>query len=158
MSRAFVKEADSDTPEELPERPISAHPNFVTARGLHLIDTTLQQLESDREAAKAADDTSALARINRDLRYWQQRKASAQLVAIDAAPSKVRFGMTVTLKVADGSERRFTLVGEDEADPAHGLISFASPVAQSLLGHEVGDEVDLHGVSAEIIAIAGAHS
>jgi transcription elongation GreA/GreB family factor len=153
MSRAFVKESDSDTPEDLPERPVSTQPNFVTARGLRLIEATLQQLDRDRAAAKTADDATTLARINRDLRYWQQRKATAQLVINDAS-TKVRFGATVTLQLTDASSLTFTLVGEDEADPAHGLISWASPIGQSLLGHEVGDEVDLPGRRAEVMAIA----
>jgi transcription elongation GreA/GreB family factor len=56
----------------------------------------------------------------------------------------------VTLQYEDGAERSYTLVGEDEADPAQGLISWISPIAQALLGASVGDEVTLQGQRAEI--------
>lgn len=159
MSRAFVKEMDGmDVPEDFPERPVSERPNFVTARGLQLIEAQVRELEQERDQAKQADDKLALARIDRDLRYWQQRKASARLAQPELAqpetpPVKVRFGMRVTLHEDGGNERRFVLVGEDEADPATGRISWASPVGQLLLGNEVGDEIQLQGKRAEIVRI-----
>jgi|SRR5882757_5754302 len=154
MSRAFVKEADDKAPEDFPERAVSDHPNFVTARGLQLIEEAIRELERERDQAKLADDTATLARINRDLRYWQQRKASAKLVTPEASPTKVRFGVIVTLSIEDGSERSFTLVGEDEADPQSGLLSWTSPVAQALFGRETGDDIVLQGSKAEIVRIA----
>ncbi len=90
------------------------------------------------------------ARVDRDLRYWQQRKATAKLVEPETEPVKARFGVRVTLQYEDGAERSYTLVGEDEADPAQGLISWISPIAQALLGASVGDEVTLQGQRAEI--------
>jgi transcription elongation GreA/GreB family factor len=154
MSRAFVREHDgSEVPEDFPERPVSPHANFVTARGLEQIEAQLRAIETERAAAKAADDRIELARIERDLRYWQQRKASARLVTPDATPDRVRFGVRVDLREADGAQRSFTLVGEDEADPAAGLISWISPLAQALLGKEVGDEVPVAGRPAEIVAL-----
>lgn len=142
-----------DVPEDFPERPVSARPNFVTARGLQLIEAQVRDLEREREQAKLEDDKLALARIDRDLRYWQQRKSSARLTEPETPPVKVRFGMRVALHEDDGNERRFVLVGEDEADPATGLISWASPVGQLLLGNEVGDEIQLQGKRAEIVRI-----
>ena len=154
MSRAFVREHDgSDVPEDFPERPVSPHPNFVTARGLEQIEQQLKAVEAERTPARAAEDKLALARIERDLRYWQQRKASARLVTPESSPDCVRFGVRAVLREADGAERSFTLVGEDEADPAAGLISWMSPLAQALLGKEVGDEVMLAGRPAEIVAL-----
>lgn len=154
MSRAFVKEMDGmDVPEDIPERPVSERPNFVTARGLQLIEAQVRDLEREREQAKLEDDKLALARIDRDLRYWQQRKSSARLTEPETPPVKVRFGMRVALREDDGNERQFVLVGEDEADPAAGLISWASPVGQLLLGNEVGDEIQLQGKRAEIVRI-----
>ena len=88
------------------------------------------------------------------MRYWQQRKSSAKLVEPEATPAKARFGVRITLRYEDGTERSYTLVGEDEADPAHGSISWISPIAQSLIGRELGDEVNLQGQRAEIIALA----
>ncbi|MGE0115974.1 MAG: GreA/GreB family elongation factor [Steroidobacteraceae bacterium] len=155
MSRAFVKDADDDGAlEEMPERVISEHPNFVTARGLWQIEDIIQQLEQGREAARMADDAATLGHVNRDLRYWQQRLASAQLITPEPVPTKVRFGVTVGLEFANGIKCQYTLVGEDEADPAEGLLSWVAPVAQALLGHQVGDVVTLPDGNARITALS----
>ena len=69
MSRAFVKELE-DAVEELPERPISPHPNLVTAEGLARIEAEVTRLQQEHAAAQAANDRAALARAARDLRYW----------------------------------------------------------------------------------------
>ena len=154
MSRAFVRENDgAEVPQDVPERPVSSHPNFVTARGLQQIESRIDELEAAREAPKRSEDKDALARVDRELRYWQQRKVSAKLVEPETEPVKVRFGVRVTLQYDDGTERSYTLVGEDEADPAQGLISWMSPIAQALIGHGVGDEVTLQGQRAEIIKL-----
>ncbi len=154
MSRAFVRENDgAEVPQDLPERPVSSHPNFVTARGLQQIEARIRELEAAREEPKRSEDKDALARIDRELRYWQQRKSSAKLVEPEATPVKVRFGVRVTVHYEDGADRSYTLVGEDEADPAQGRISWISPIAQALLGRELGDEVNLQGQRAEITAL-----
>jgi transcription elongation GreA/GreB family factor len=44
-------------------------------------------------------------------------------------------------------------VGEDEADAAQGLLSWMAPLAQSLLGREVGDSVPFQGGEAELLSI-----
>jgi len=79
MSRAFVKDLE-DAVEELPDRPISPHPNLVTAEGLARIEAEVARLQQEHAAAHAANDRAALARAARDLRYWTARRASAQLV------------------------------------------------------------------------------
>ena len=151
MSRAFVRENDGgEVPQDVPERPVSSHPNFVTTRGLQQIERHVDELEAAREAPKRSEDKDALARVDRELRYWQQRKASAKLVEPETEPVKARFGVRVTLQYDDGTERSYTLVGEDEAEPAQGLISWISPIAQALIGCGVGDEVTLQGQRAEI--------
>jgi transcription elongation GreA/GreB family factor len=153
MSRAFVRESDSDALDTLPERPISPHPNFVTQSGLSKIDSRLRELESARSRALSASDQPALAGIERDLRYWKQRRSSARIIAPPAAPEIVRFGVTVGLQFNEGAELRYQLVGEDEADPAAGLISWTSPVGTALIGSRVGDVVQVAGRRAEIIAM-----
>lgn len=152
MSRAFVREGDG-VADELPERPVSPHPNLVTPRGFRLIEERVRELECDRENARKGADKSLTARIERDLRYWQQRRATAQPVEPGAAQGDVRFGTRVTLRRDDGTLHTFTLVGEDEADPASGSISWMAPVAKALFGHRVGDEVSLPGYRAEVISI-----
>jgi transcription elongation GreA/GreB family factor len=153
MSRAFVKEGEGAELEELPELVVSAHRNFVTPEGLALIEATLARLESGLSAARAADDRAAVARTERDLRYWRQRRISAELVEPETSPPVVRFGCRVRLRTATGESVGFRIVGEDEADPKHGLVSYVSPLAEELLGTAVGDEVRFRGGSAEIEAI-----
>ena len=153
MSRAFVKESDHDL-ESFPERALSAHPNLVTARGLALLETRVRELEAERTAARAAGDAHTLARIARDLRYFQARRDSARPVATAANPQQVRFGVRALLQAADGAERAYRLVGEDEADPSAGLISFVSPFARALMGKSVGEKVPLGAQTAVIIALA----
>lgn len=154
MSRAFVKDSDQET-ETLPERAISEHPNLVTARGLALLEARVRELETERSAARAAADTAALARTARDLRYFQARRESARLIAPLAHPAQVRFGVRVQLRLTDGNERTFQLVGEDEADPAAGLISYVSPLARQLMGKGVGDKLAFAAHTAEITALGG---
>jgi transcription elongation GreA/GreB family factor len=149
MSRAFVKETDQD-PDALPERVVSAHANFVTARGLALLEQSIQALEAERTAARAAGDKDALARIGRDLRYFQRRRESARLITPAAAPSAARFGVQVWLELEDGTEKSFRIVGEDEADPAQGLLSYISPLASSMLGAGVGAAVQIGSMQATI--------
>jgi transcription elongation GreA/GreB family factor len=151
MSRAFVNE--DHFVEDLPDRPISDHPNLVTGNGLRLIDAALQTARRDHGEAQAAGDRGALASAGRDLRYWSARRATAQLVPSDPENAAVQFGNTVTIIRDDGREQSFVIVGEDEADPANGTVSHASPLARALLGKTVGDVVRAGQGEAEIIAI-----
>jgi transcription elongation GreA/GreB family factor len=152
MSRAFTRESDDD-PGTLPERSVSPHPNLVTPGGRAAIDARVRSLESERAAARVAGDAAQRARIERDLRYFTQRLASARVIAPVDAPDRVRFGVRVTLRSAAGAEQSFRLVGEDEADAAQGLLSWVSPLAQSLLGHEPGDTVHFQAGELEILRI-----
>lgn len=154
MSRAFIRESDQAAAAEiLPERPLSPHPNFVTAAGLEQIEAQVRSLEAARQAARAAQDEGERARIERELRYWSARRASARVIEPARAPDAVRFGVRVRLRLEDGSERAFRLVGEDEADPARGLLSWVSPLARTLLGKARGDVVEFQGAGAEIVAL-----
>jgi transcription elongation GreA/GreB family factor len=152
MSRAFVKESDHDH-EPLPERPVSGHTNFVTHEGLRQIEAQIRDLDAQRQMARAGDDASSVARLDRDLRYWTKRRATARVVEPAASPDAVRFGVRVTLMLGSGEERTFRLVGEDEADPARGLVSWISPLAQALLGQARGDTVQFQGSEAQIVRI-----
>jgi len=152
MSRAFVKERE-DAVEELPERPISPHSNLVTAEGLAHIEAEVTRLQQEHAAAQAANDRTALARAARDLRYWTARRATAQLVPAPSDRSKVHFGSTVTIVRNDGRRQTFRIVGEDEADPAHGTLSHVSPLARALFGKQVGDTIEVAQKEAEIVKI-----
>src|SRR5262249_16543054 len=152
MSRAFVKDLE-DAVEELPDRPISAHPNLVTPEGLARIEAEVARLQQEHATAHEANDRAALARVARDLRYWSARRASAQLVTAPSDRSKVHFGATVSIVGEDGGRQPFRMVGEDEADPAHGTLSHVSPLARALFGKEVGDTVEVANSQAEIVEI-----
>jgi len=156
MSRAFVKE--TDTVPELPDRPVSAHRNFVTSRGFALIEAELERARAARAEAHAAGDRDAVASAARELRYWSARRASAELQPPPADSEVVRFGSRVTIErdAPAGSPERnqtFTIVGEDEADPPAGTLSYVSPLARALLGKAVGDVVKAGQREAEILLI-----
>jgi transcription elongation GreA/GreB family factor len=154
MSRAFVKDQEDDATEDLPDRPISLHPNHVTAHGLALIEAEIARLEREQAAAIAAQDRPALARTSRDLRYWTARRASAHVIPPPKDTDTVHFGSTVTIARDDGRKQTFRIVGEDEADPAHGTLSHVSPLAQALFGKAVGDVIEVGNSEAEIVKIA----
>ena len=154
MSRAFVREDDQGS-EALPDRVISTQPNFVTPAGLAQLEARVRELEAAHSAAREAADRDALARIDRDLRYYGARRASARVVTPEPEPDVVRFGVGVVLRLADGSARSLRLVGEDEADPAAGLISYVSPLAQRLLGLGRGDTLPFAGGVAEVESLSG---
>lgn len=152
MSRAFTKE--DDNVEELPDRPVSEYPNDVTPAGLARIEAQAETFAALYAQAQAAGDRDAMASASRDLRYWSARRASARLVPLPTDISVVRFGSCVTIARDDGREQTFTIVGEDEAEPAKGTLSHASPLARALIGKSVGDVVPAGQDAAEIIRIA----
>src|SRR5262245_1623499 len=151
MSRAFVKETDGD--EELAELKLSPHRNLVTPEGLSLIEGQVERLRTELAAARASDDRAATERIQRDLRYWSERQRTAEPVAPAAAGGKARFGSEVILEKAAGGKLAYRIVGEDEADPARGKISYVSPIARLLIGLAAGDEVRLPDGAAEVVEV-----
>ena len=154
MSNAFSKEPDgNEIFEDLGDRPISPHRNLVTPEGLAQIEAEVERLRVEMAKAESARDRAAIAKTSRDLRYWSARRANAELVQPIKDHDEVRFGHSVTLKLADGKLQTFRIVGEDEADPAHGTIPYVAPLAHSMLGKSVGDVVKFHG-DAEIVKIA----
>lgn len=154
MSRAFVKDQDEDQgADDIPDRVVSPHRNLVTEAGLAQIDEELRHSREGLTAARASADRAEIARHRRDLRYWSQRRSTAEVVPAPADDAKVRFGSTVTLAPAHGEQRTFTVVGEDEASPGEGRISYVSPLAQALLGGRVGDVVPFGDDEAEIFRI-----
>ena len=146
MSRAFVKEPDADeTAGELVDLPLSSHQNFVTPAGLAQLKERLVSFEAERSELAAYEAGAlvakpALARIEREIRYFEARIASA--IPVDAArqpAGKVAFGAVVRVADEQGREREFQIVGEDEADPEQGKVSWVSPLARAACDGEVGD-------------------
>ena len=160
MSVAFTKEESAETASEtlLPDRPISPHPNLVTAAGLKALEHQLQEARDAYAATQAIDDVNERRRQAaiplRDMRYFTARVRTAQVVADPTSTDTVAFGSTVTFRRDDGRIQTYRIVGEDEADPKAGSISFVSPVARSLLNKAVGDEASVSGQNLEIISIS----
>ena len=155
MSSALTRENDErEAIEGIGERPGSPHPNLLSPGDPAQIE---RELEAARVAfAKGEHDRNrrAIALAARDLNYWSARRANAELVHAIADKTEVRFGHTVTVKTAKGKKESFKIVGEDEADPAKGLIPHVAPLAKALIGKEVGDKVEVKHEKAEIVAIA----
>jgi len=156
MSRAFVKETD-EAPPELPDRQVSPHPNYVTPHGLALIEAAAEKFRAALADAQAAEDRDAIAAASREVRYWTQRRASAEVQPLPADADIVRFGSRVTIERENADRKTrmqtFTIVGEDEADPAKGTLSYVSPLAHALLGKEEGEVVKVGDGEAEISKI-----
>jgi transcription elongation GreA/GreB family factor len=152
MSRAFVKEAETDT-AELPDRPISPHRNLVTEEGVAAIEASLRRFMTVYRAATAKGDRGAAAAALREVRYWRARRATAEVVKPPADKSQASFGMTVTLRREDGREQSFRIVGEDEANPSLGTVSYLSPLARAVLTHGPGETVVIAGRKATILNV-----
>ncbi len=154
MSRAFVKEPDGTEPfADAPGKLISEHPNYVTPKGLTLIEEQVRDFTVASAKSQANDDRAALSAAARELRYWQARLASAELVALPKHSSAVQFGATVTVRRGDGRIQRFQITGEDEADPKKGSISYVAPLALVLMGKQAGDVARLAGSEIEIVGL-----
>jgi transcription elongation GreA/GreB family factor len=152
MSVAFRRESDEEHKEPRFELPVPPGPNLVTKRGYDLIKTRTEALEA---AVTSALSDEQRAELQRDLRYWRARLATAQIAPV-ATGDAVAFGTRVGIE-QDGSVRTLTIVGHDEADPAAGLIAFASPLAQALMGAEPGDDINPPGSDQTIRVISVEH-
>jgi transcription elongation GreA/GreB family factor len=135
MSRAFVKETAESAPP--PERMVDEGPNLVTPEGLAQIDAHIARIES---AMKNEANVLLRETLARDLRYWEIRKNTAEVVQ-PPSDGTVAFGATVTI-TRKGRTQTFHIVGVDEADASKGLISFRSPMAQAILGARPGDLIE----------------
>jgi transcription elongation GreA/GreB family factor len=155
MSRAFTKEPDEgEAVEDLPDRPISELPNLVTPQGLAQIEDAMARAQQELTRAQRANDRAAIAHAGRDLRYWTARRSTAQLMPAPEGTEKVQFGSTVTIERDDGRRQTWRIVGEDEAEPTQGTLSYASPVARALMNKSVGDVVQAGSGEAEIVAMS----
>ncbi|AXO89899.1 transcription elongation factor GreAB [Pseudomonas parafulva] len=145
MSRAFVNEDQAAAQASQPvERQVSDQPNYVTASGLAQLQQRVADLEALRSRLKADGeraDKQQLADTERDLRYFRARVQSAQVVPPAHSQEKVQIGSRVRFVDEQDEEHAVQLVGEDQADAAHGLINWGSPLGRALLGAKPGDEV-----------------
>ncbi len=149
MSVAFRRESDDEHLEPTFELPIPAGPNYVTARGLSLIAAKLEALTAH---LNSLSEDSEIKATKRELRYWNTRQSTAQLLPKPDG-SRVAFGCSVDY-VLNGKPNTLTLVGDDEADAALGLVSFSAPLARAMLDAEIDDVLDFAG-KAEALIIRG---
>jgi transcription elongation GreA/GreB family factor len=151
VSVAFRRESDEEHKEPRFELPLPSGPNLVTPRGLALIEARVAELERDTALEQ---DAARLADLQRDLRYWRTRLATAQLAPPPPA-DEVALGSRVSFRL-NGKVKTVEIVGDDEADPHGGLISFSAPLARALLGAAAGDMADFAGRTdaIEIIDVA----
>jgi transcription elongation GreA/GreB family factor len=160
MSVAFTKEDSAETASEtlLPDRPISPHPNLVTEAGLKALEFQLDQAREAYQTAQMIEDVNERRRQAasplRDVRYFAARIRTAQVIADPVSADTVAFGSTVMFRREDGRVQKYRIVGEDEADPKCGSISFVSPVARLLMGKAVGDVAGTSDQELESISIS----
>jgi len=147
MSRAFVKETATSAPP--PERMVADGPNPVTPEGFAQIEDHVARLEA---ALKSEANTLLRETLERDLRYWAAQRARAE-IARPPSGDAVAFGSTVTI-LRDGRKQTFRIVGEDEAEPARGTMSWRAPLAQALIGAQPGDVALMAQPKAEIEVLA----
>ena len=148
MSVAFRRESDEEHKEPRFELPIPAGPNLVTEEGPALIDARIAELEAEQTAA----DEPRREEIARSLRYWHTRRVTA-IVAPPPPADEIAFGSRVRIRM-DGTARDIRIVGDDEADPAAGLIAFSAPLARALMGAGEGETVSLPGRDDAIGVVA----
>jgi transcription elongation factor GreB len=170
MSKAFTKESDGDDEEGGAEAPAlpKGTKNYITPAGadrlkaeLHeLLHKTRPDLVKVVQWAASNGDRSEngdyiygkrkLREIDRRIRFLTKRLESAEVVKTTGQKAdQVRFGARVKVADEDGEEREYRIVGIDETDPAHGDVSWISPVAKALLNARVGDTVMLRTPKGE---------
>jgi transcription elongation factor GreB len=151
VSRAFVKEDNSEPPLVRPRAPLpDGTPNYVTRRGLAALHDERSRLQASRPNLDVEADSAALAELNARLGALDARIASA--VPVDAASvahDEVRFSAAVTLRDAAGRHRRYRIVGVDEADAESGRIAFTAPLARAISGKRLGDAISLRQPGGE---------
>jgi len=163
MNRAFVKESDGeDEEDDLPGQP-SLPPgtkNYMTPEGHRALREEFERLikverpqlvqvvawaASNGDRSENGDylyGKKKLREMDRRIRYLTKRLDNAEVVdpARQTNLEQVFFGATVTVDDA-GEERRYQIVGIDEADPGNGKISWISPLARALMKAREGDVV-----------------
>lgn len=145
LSVAFRRDSDEEHKEPRFELPLPPGRNLVTPAGLLQTRTRVVELEAQ---AAAESDEARLATLQRELRYWRTRLATAEVPG-RPAEFEVGFGSRVSYRLK-GELRVIEIVGDDEADPGNGRIAFTAPLARALTGAGVGDYVDFGGVSEAI--------
>ncbi len=159
MSKAFTRE-DDNAPElpDLPPLTATLAPgskNYITPAGAQRLRDELQRLvEVARpELAQTSDDPDAkrqLARLDQRIMQLEESLQSAEIVPAPSGPADVvRFGATVMVREADGTETSYRIVGVDETDMDRNWVSWVSPIARALLNGKRGERIRFKFPSGE---------
>ncbi|TAK83493.1 MAG: transcription elongation factor GreB [Betaproteobacteria bacterium] len=168
MSKAFVKE-DAEQPEERAQAPALAPggKNYISPAGFARLKAELRDLvERERPqvvttvawAASLGDRSEnadyiygkrRLREIDRRVRFLIKRLEAAEIVdASGRDTDQIFFGAKVKIKAGD-RVKEITILGQDEVDPARGIVSWVSPIAKALLKARAGDTVTLRTPAGE---------
>ncbi len=134
---------------------------YISREGLEKIKAELAEIEGVKlkEIAYKIAEAKDLGDLSENAEYHEAKQTQAFLYGraqelkyklkhaviidrVNCGKSEVGVGCTVKLK-NNGDTIEYTLVGSDEADPLGGKISIESPIGSSLLGHKVGDSVEV---------------
>jgi transcription elongation factor GreB len=148
VSKAFTKDDADDAPLLVARRaPLPAGvPNYVTESGLAALRAELSELTQARAALLPDPERlREMQMLAARIAELETRLASAELVPAARQPrDEVRFGASVSVRLPNGAERHYRIVGVDEANAAEGRVAFVAPIARALLGKSVGDEARVH--------------
>jgi transcription elongation factor GreB len=179
MSKAFTKDNDEDDDGQDATAPAlpAGLKNYITPAGfkrlkdeaLHLLDKERPDLVKVIHWAASNGDRSEnadyiygkrrLREIDRRIRFLTKRLDAAVVVdpAAREPTDQVFFGATVTLATGSGTQKRYSIVGIDEADVSRSRISWISPLAKALIKAREGDTVVVRtpagDESLEIVAV-----
>lgn len=156
MSKAFTRESDDRSADEVaPARPqpLAGVKNYMTRQGADRLRLRIDELVEQRRvllgASGRGESQPALNRIELELQRLQRTLQSVLVVEPPADKEKVAFGASVLVRDQEGEEETYRIVGVDEADPAEGRISSASPLAQALIRRKAGDKVRFKSPAGE---------
>ncbi len=141
---------------------------FVTAEGLEKLHAELHQLKTQKrkELADRIQDAKELGDLSENAEYQEAKNEQSfvegRIAEIESTLKNVeiithshsgivQIGSTVDVEF-HGKKQAFTIVGSNEADPATGRISNASPLGQAFLGHKVGDSTTVKTPSGAVEA------
>jgi transcription elongation factor GreB len=167
MNKAFTREIDRDDDEDDGDAEAAVLPqgakNYITAAGYRRLRAELMTL-LDEERPKVVDTVSWAAKngdrsengdylygkkrlreIDRRIRFLTRRLDVAEVVepSLHHGNEQIFFGATVRYATDRGEERTVRILGVDEAESAHGEVSWIAPIARALLKARVGDELKL---------------
>ena len=149
--------------------PPEARSKYITPEGAARLQGELRtlwrnerpQVTAEVQAAAAQGDRAEnaeyiygkrrLRQIDSRSRFLTKRLEELEVVRAPVADDgRAYFGSWVTVEDPEGNEARFRLVGPDESDVEHGLISVDSPIGRSLLGRREDDEVTIRRPKGDI--------